>query len=349
MAITLTNLYNYCSNSVSSENSVLYRIGEPMGNTLMMLGIDEKTKKIYKYSNEWLFLLKDYYDTGMKNPNAPHLNVYLDIINFYLRLCNKNSNVNTIHSDKNVISLVTCFSRGTVHGYAGLFCILNKFINQRDKYKDHYFLVWKGSQRGIIEIIKEFIFKGVIPAQNVLYIENNITFKFKSVEFIHNDWHMYPSCILNHEDFKLDIIKDYLIDTNRYKLNKKVNLEKVCIIKSAGSQNLTGSGIVSDNTIKDFCSKHNLYWIDPGRLHELYVINCLYNCKIFITSWGTAFFKNNVYLSDKCTDIFVLVIGNEFKGQFRGGKGKPTRCRNAKIHYILIDSNNISIPMNLLS
>ena len=138
------------------------------------------------------------------------------------------------------------FSRGTVHGYAGLFCILNKFINEREKYKDHYFLVWKGSQRGIIEIIKEYIFKGVIPAKNVLYIDNNITFKFKSVEFIHNDWHMYPSCILNHEDFKLDIIKNHLIDLEKFKPNPRANLEKICIIKSSGSQNLTGSGIVSD-------------------------------------------------------------------------------------------------------
>ena len=36
--------------------------------------------------------------------------------------------------------------------------------------------------------------------------DNNITFKFKSVEFIHNDWHMYPSCILNHEDFKFQTV-----------------------------------------------------------------------------------------------------------------------------------------------
>ena len=59
--ISYSNLINdYCSDLVTTENPVLYRIGQAMGNTLMLLGIDKKTKKIYKYSNEWLYLLKDY-------------------------------------------------------------------------------------------------------------------------------------------------------------------------------------------------------------------------------------------------------------------------------------------------
>ena len=340
---------DYCSDLVSTtENPVLYRIGHAMGNTLMLLGIDQKTKKIYKYSNEWLFLLKDYYNTGLRVQNSDHKGVYFEIISYYLRLCNKNSYVNTSHANKDVISLVTSFSRGTVHGYAGIFCILEKYIKQKDKFKNHYFLVWKGCQRGIMEIIKEFIVKEVIRPGNVLYVNDNITYQFKSMEFIHNDWHMYPSCIVGHEDFKLDIIKDYLIDPIKYRLDPKANTEKVCIIKSSGSTNLTSSGIVSEHQIKSFCKKHNLYWIEPGSTHELYVINALYNCKVFVTSWGTAFFKNNVYLSDKCTDIYVLIIGSAFKGQFNSGNNKPTRCKNAKIHYILCNNNEITMPMQMV-
>jgi hypothetical protein len=44
-------------------------------------------------------------------------------------------NLNCCYADYNVIPFVTSFSKGTVHGYSGLFSILAQYIDNYDIYK----------------------------------------------------------------------------------------------------------------------------------------------------------------------------------------------------------------------
>ena len=339
--ITYGTLYNFCSDAIQTQNSTLYRIGNQMGNSVMTLAVDEVSKHIYKYSNEFLHLLSEYYKQSLKE-NGGHTKHYNEVINYYRdMMLNPKCPILTDHQDKHVVSLATSFSRGTVHGYSGLFCILEKYINQKENFKDYYFLVWEGSQRGILEIIKEYISKNIIPPEKVIYIKNNITYKFKSMHLLYNNWHMFPFCVAGHTNFKLDIIRNILIDPTKYACD--FNHEKVCIIKSSGSTNLTGSGIVPQEKINEFCRKYQFRFIEPAATHEIELMNRLYKCKVFVTSWGTAWFKNGVYLSDDCTDVYVLVIGKDFHTQFQNGNRQPT-IRRAKIHYILLDNPDLKMP-----
>ena len=283
----------------------------------------------------------------LNNNNSGSSNRYNKLIKLYRLLINTPKNkINSSYSDKKVISLVTSFSRGTVHGYAGLFCILNQYVNNFDKLKDYYIIVWRNSQRGIIDIIKEYASKGIIPSHKIIYIDSHVTYRFKSMNFIHNSWHIYPS-FENQPNFKLDILRNHLIDSNKYALN--FNKERICIIKSSASTNCTASGIVEQKNIEQFCKKYKLFQLEPANLNEIELMNRIYKAKIFVTSWGTAWSKNQVYLSDNCTDVYVLVIGELFHKQYQNiPKHRPSKLRNANIHHILLDNNELNMPDDFL-
>lgn len=63
----------------------------------------------------------------------------------------------------------------------------------------------------------------------------------------------------------------------------------------------------------------------------------IYNCKLFVSSWGTAFLKNYIYISETCEEIIVLIIGDEFINQYKSHKSSNTlllQYKNATINYI---------------
>ncbi len=62
MLTNYENLYDYCSNNTLTENPTIYHIGRKIGNYVLILGVDSKNNKMYKYSNEWLHLL-----TGLRH------------------------------------------------------------------------------------------------------------------------------------------------------------------------------------------------------------------------------------------------------------------------------------------
>ena len=344
--INLENLKDYCSNSMESNNSTIYRIDKPLSNSVILLALDEVNNKIFKYSNEYLYLINYNLRKAIKGDKNSSI-YYNEIINIYKNMVNSSKNeINSSYCDKKVISFVTSFSRGTVHGYSGLFCILNQYINNFDKLKDYYIVVWKKSQRGIIEIIKEYASKGIIPSDKIIYIDSNITYRFKSMNFIHNKWHNYLS-FAGQPNFKLDIIRNHLIDSKKYALD--FCQERICIIKSSASTNLTQMGIVQQKTIEQFCKKYKLFQLEPANLHEVDFINKIHKAKILVVSWGTAWFKNQVYLSDNCTDVYVLVIGEIFHNQYKNFNNWITnKLRNTKIHYILLDNDELNMPDDFL-
>ena len=80
-------------------------------------------------------------------------------------------------------------------------------------------------------------------------------------------------------------------------------------------------------------------------IDEIKLIHIIQSCSIFVVSWGTSFFKNFIYISDKCKKIIVLILQNSnFYNQYLDHKPHlSTMYKNAQIEYIVTDSslNNI--------
>ena len=242
--------------------------------------------------------------------------------------------------DYDVIPFITSFSKGTVHGYSGLFSILNEYISNLDTYKNYKIIVYKDSQQGLLDIINHFINKNIINKEHVIYISSNVQYLFNSIKFIPHRWHTYPSNV--NIDFLLD---NYIVNQNNHLLLENDN---ICIIKSSISDNRTNSGIVAVEKIKSFCNKNKLLLLEPTQMSEIELITKINQSRIFVTSWGTAFFKNYIYTSNKCEKIIVLIIGIEFINQYISQTNiLQTKFKNAIITYHIVDEN-VNIDINNL-
>ena len=319
--MNLDNLFNYCITSDETQNKSIYFVGNVYGNSLFTIAVDTYNNKMYSYSNEWLYLLKVYY------PSC----TYNNLISQYNSITSKQ--INNSYEHLNVIPFITSFSNGTAHGYSGLFFMLNNYINNYDVYKNYKILVYENSQQGILDIINHFLNKNIIHKEQVIYISSNIQYLFNSIKFIPNYWHSYP------KNLDLELLNKYIIDVNTYLPLQNKNL---CIIKSSISNNITPNGVVDNSTIEIFCNKNNLYLIEPTKINEIELINKLNDCKLFITSWGTSFFKNFIYLSEKCEKVIVFIIGDAFTTEFNNTNKHNDlilKYKNASISYHFVDTN----------
>lgn len=327
--INVKNLFDYCDNSIECKD-VLYLIGKSFGNTVLQVAIKNSNNYIYKYSNEWLYLINVYY---------PHNPYYNEFINFYNTIINK-KNVQVIN--QNVISFITSFSLGTVHGYSGLFYIIDEYLKNKDKFINHKIIVYKNSQNGLLNIIEHFINRGFINKNNIIYLEQNIIYHFTSIYFISNKYHIFNIELGNKVS---NLINKYITpDTNNLVYMKSLklptNLEKILIIKGSNSINLTSDGVFLNNHINNFKNKWNLTHIEPGLIHEIHLIHIIQECSIFVVSWGTSFFKNYVYISDKCKKIIVLILKNSnFHNQYNNGYGSISKFKNANIIYKIVNND----------
>ena len=321
--INIDNLFTYCINDIDANDVYYYIDKNIIGISLMTLAISNN--KILSNSNEFLYLIKVHY------PNGP----YDKIIDIYKYIIN-NLNNNIIISD-NVLSFITTFSTGTNHGYGGLFYIINEYIKDYEKYKDYKIIVYKNSQKGILDIINYLKDTNIIK-NDIIYIDSDIIYKFNKFVIIPNKYHVIEPI------YALEIsntIEKYLI-----KPNFNIIYNKICIIKSSLSQNLTNTTIVDVNTVNNFSNKNNLIFVEPTNYNETDFINILYNCNLLVLSWGSTFFKNYYYISDKCEKIIILVIGdskNEYN-QYMNTNALFTKFRNATFEYIITDNlDNITI------
>jgi hypothetical protein len=323
--MNINNLFDYCSNDLITKNKTIFYIGDIISNTIFLIAIDNEEKKIYSYSNEWLYLIKDNY------PNNSI--IYNNLICNYNEIL-ENTKIDNSFEHYNVIPFITSFSKGTIHGYSGLFCILNEYINNLNTFKEYKIIIYNDSQEGLLDIINYLVNINIISKEKIIYLSSKVKYLFNTIKFLPNKWHMYPY------DLKLNIIDKYFIIPNYKNLLSENN--KICIIKSSLSDNKTSSGVVNYEIIKKFCIKNNLFFCEPSCINEIDLINILYNCKIFITSWGTAFFKNFIYLSEKCEKIIVLVIGNDFINQYNHNNNYKNilyKFKNASIIYHIVDTN----------
>lgn len=321
--ITYNNLFDFCDNTNNAEKNVYYTIKTTLiGNSVLCLGV--YNNKILTLTNEWLYLIAIYYH---KNTNPE---IYNQIIKNYNNIINNSSTDNfTVIINENVIPLITSFSTGTIHGYTGLFYILIEYINNFELYKNYKILVYKNSQKGILDIINYFI-----DGKNIIYLDPEIIYRFDLMFIIPNQYHYYDNLEFNN---KVSLfIHNNIINS----INKKTILiyPKICIIKSSISSNLTQDGVFNNNDIIKFCTKYNLVNIEPTNYNEIEIIKIINSCEQFIVSWGTTFFKNFIYISDKCKKIIVLIYGNVFINQYNNEQNIITKFKSANIEYKIIDS-----------
>jgi hypothetical protein len=326
MIINIKNLFDYCSDDLITKNKTIFYIGDIIGNSIFIIAINNENKFIYSFSNEWLYLIKEFY-----YPN--NTIVYNGLISNYYEII-ENKKIDSSFENFNVISFITSFSKGTIHGYSGLFCILNEYVNNLNIYKEYKIIVYNDSQQGILDIINYLVKINIISKEKIIYLSSKVKYLFNTIKLFPNKWHMYPN------DLKLDIIDKYFINPN-YKNILNEN-KKICIIKSSLSDNKTSSGIIDNEIIEKFCKKNNLFFCEPSHMNEIDLINILYDCKIFIASWGTAFFKNYIYISYLCEKIIVLVIGKDFISQYNNYINEKKilyKYKNANIIYHIVDIN----------
>lgn len=316
--MNINNIFNNCDDTIDISNSLYYISGKIEHNTLIKLGIIDN--KFLTYTNEWLYLIKAYY---------PNNSVYNRLVDLYYNMI-KSIVDNEI--DEEVIDFVTSFSTGTTHGYTGLFNLLNNYLRYHANKK---IIVYKNSQRGILDIIQH-----IINPNNIIYVDADKLYKIKRLILIENHYHEYNVKFINEIKY---IFQRYIIKPNNKFAYNEFNNMKICIIKSNISDNKTTDGIVNYKLIEQYCSKNNIMIVEPTKYNEIDFINIVNRCVEMTVSWGTAFFKNYPYISFKCKLINVLIFDYNYTQQYNNLLNSNciiNKHINANIKYNIIDDIN---------
>lgn len=317
---------NYCINLEESVGNVIFNVRKlQIGNSTHVLAVDLDSNKILSNSNEWLSLLKFYYINKISKGVYKH--IFKDRNNL-LKCYNKNLAC-TKYREKNVIPFITSFSNGTIHGYAGIFYVICSYLQNYESLKDYNILIYKKSQKGILDIINHFISKGLINRKKVIKIHPDIKYLFNRMKFIPNKWHSYMFSIASSDKLKIDLISEHLFSSKF-----KFSFSRVAIIKSNINENNTSQGVFSIDDVNNLVNKFELHLIKLSNYNEIKLANVIHQSNLLVLSWGTAFFKNYFYISDKCKKIIVL-ISNDFACQYyRVKKCLPKKYKNATFYYI---------------
>jgi len=287
-------------------------IGHAVGNSILTLGVSNG--KIIGYSNEFLYLIKVYYDRN-KNSVTPIIQHYITINSLI-----KTKKETEINND--VVIFITSFSSGTVHGYAGLYYML---IEYKKKYDGKKVLVFKNSQKGLLDIIHH-----IIPKTNIIEIDDNKLYKIKNGIFIDNKWHIFDHAQV------INFLKDFIIINDNIKYDKydKYDAKTLCIIKNSKSQNVTNVGIISHDNVLKYCVNNGYVLIEPSEFNEIDLINIIYRCRNIILSWGTTLFKNRAYISSECNNIKCFVT-EDFMNQYNSFHNYDQRIKYYKVSFDL--------------
>ena len=265
-------------------------------------------KYICKYSSDFLYIRNSLRNT---------------IINKY-NLIKNNKEQEFVNED--VINFISSFTNGTIHGYSAIWEYLMYYKNNKLTKK---ILLSDKTQSGIKELVIH-----IIGIDKIFFIKSNIITCFLSIEFIPiTEMHISDNFYQNLEPF----IYKYLIQDN---IEKIYNFKNICIIKSNIDKNNTSNGIININLINKFCEKNNYFNLIPSNHNEIKTANFLYHCTNFVVSWGTSYYKNIRYLSEKCSKIIVL-IPQRFHKQYNQRKNREhshvyKKYKNAEVKYIVL-------------
>lgn len=334
--------YQRCDCRLVADD-VLYHVrGKLSGNILIQLAISWPTRTPLLLSNGWLSLLKHKFLT--KDSHSLITHTALAQV-----LCNAQTDMSrgrSVYIKEDAVSLVTSFSSGTVHGYIGLWDVLLQYEYNRSLTTPHRLLVYTRSQPGILEIVKHLATRGrLFNSRQLIYLKSDTTYRFRRMLLIPTR-HIMPNKHTVDDIFAF--IKRYFID-DPGSSQARWHSGRVAILKSKGSIALTTSGMLSDSHARAIASMHNATMIYPERVGEVSTMLTLYNVSTWITTWGTAFFKNLLYLGTSCTDVVVYVVGDLYCRQYAGVGSMGNLLgshRNATIRYVSLCKEQ-SIPRYL--
>ncbi len=335
--MNINNLYSFKDETLKCDNCLI-NIQE-FDFYILYLCINCNNNKFVYYSDEWLYLI---------NYNYPHFTYYNFFVEHYSKIVNQINDIDIIYYNNNVLSLITTFSRGSVHGYSGFYYTLIYFIENIELYKDLDIILYEECEYGMKQIINHLCKLGLIK-NKIIYLKKNIKYKFKSVSFIENKNHVFNGEL---ENKMTNFINQYIL----YKLiNNNSNHSNYCILKTNKSENkINDDGNFEETIVKSFCDKHNFYRIQPN--DEIDLINKIYGCKILILNYGSTFFKNYVYISESCEKIIVIINGKKYindynhlsnitPSKFQGIIHK--KYKNANIHYMITNNSLDFDPFTL--
>jgi hypothetical protein len=254
--------------------------------------------KILKYSNDWLYLIG--------NQNITTLNCITDFIT-----TNKN---NSITIQEHVIPFITSF-KTSVHAYCGIYSIILNYVNNIDKYKNIKIIIYKNLQKGIYDFIYFLCDIGIINYNIIIILEPDIIYHFDYITIIPNILHSYFESIdIRDKIFKF--IEDNVISNICLNKNEKYMIhcyDRISIFKYTTDHVITSNlGAIDFDIAQNISNNNNCKILKLEEYNEIQIIQLFYNAKFIIISWGTTFMKNFIYLSNKCENVIVLIIGPEF-------------------------------------
>ena len=230
--------------------------------------------------------------------------------NEIIECANKINNMNfndRIYINENVVPFINAHSCGTVHGYCELFSTILGYLDI-DQYSNYKIIVYKDSQQGILDIINHLCHINILNRNNLIFIESNKVYQFKSVNFIEDkylDEHFETDNFVNKIR---ELLSKYFINKIDYLNPINYYIENVLIVKENNEKsNLTGNTGFEVEEINEFCKNNNFQRVKPESINEVLLINILKNCKNLVVSWGTAHYKSIPYLNTNCKTINILV------------------------------------------
>lgn len=337
-------MFNLLNRDLTIPNCFLYTYNTDFWISIISINLSTYNYINY-YSNEWLYLIKDHHYDVNRDIYNNLIPSYSDLKTEYNYITSTNVFNHIICVDEDVIQLFTTFSRGTVHGFSGFYYMIIEYLHNIHKYIDLKILFYKDSQQGILDIFNYLCEIKLIDKNKIIYIENNKKYIFKSITHIPNKYHAFIGNLIKSSDI---FIQKYLLRTNIISIT---NNENLCLLKTNNTNNSNQYGIFNQDIVNNFCKMYNMFKIE--QMNELDLIHTIYNCKLLIINFGSAFLKNFIYISDKCEKIIVVVNGPLYTSAYYQHKqvvpstseeedfGCPLlyKYKNATIKYILVNND----------
>lgn len=324
MDLNINNLFEHCDKSLCVNDVLTCVYDKDFYYTIISVNYDDK---INYYSNDWLCLLNFYY---------PYFGEYTRITNHSNEIIKNKLELPKIFIDHDVLQIFNSFSKGTVHGFSSFYYTIIEYFNNYEKYKNLKLIILRDSEKGMLDIINHLCESGLLDINNIIYIELNSLYLFKSVTFIPNKYHCFNNEFIPIVDKFIEsslIIKDSSIYTN----------PNICLLKSDNSNNIgTSSSNLTGDMVENFCNKWDFK--KCSGVNEIDRINYIYNCKVLVISYGSAFFKNFIYVSDICEKIIVIVSGDIYVNDYNRLANKVTteyegvilkKYKNADVFYTI--------------
>ena len=221
--------------------------------------------------------------------------------------------------NEDVIPFITnCSKVGTVHGFMDLYSIIIQYFDNLDQYSKYKILIYKDSQQGLLDIINHLCHLNAIDRNNLIFIESNKIYKFKSICFIKNIYDAWFNKKPEYSNFLAkcrNFTSNYIIDKVSYLKPQKFNIDNILIVKAGSNdwkQLKRKKNIINfdKNEVEEFCKKYNYTWIKPETMNEVVFYNLINNGKNFVISFGSSFLKNFPFINKNYEKVNIVSVSN---------------------------------------